>query len=819
MKLYERFADKEFHTSIATSFGIDFDAYENIVLPRLRGAGCRNNIVVADSRMLTHALSGASALPRQAGRLYTVTGTSAAGVFHPKLFLQVGRHRGRLIVSSANLTSPGLAGNLELASMIACDGSDSGEQQLIAQAWLYLSRFGSDGQQGLSAQIDWMRERAPWLSKATPAAGPVRLADGTMAALLTAGDTSGIGQRFAQLIDEPVSRLIVISPYWDINLAALSFLAQRLGPTEIALLLDPDTSVFPKDALGRVPGVRLYDRGDFRQGRFIHAKAIVAQTAGADHMLLGSANCTRAALGVDGVAGLNEEACLYRRLPARSVPVTLGLTDFLTSERQIDPAALPDLLLEEDLPLDELAAQNPGKFECRVDTLIWHPSAAYDPAASTILLLDQQGKPIPCRLSPLQVTDAFRYQIGDTEVRPAFARVLIRGGRLSAPSIVTLIDRLRTAVRETSSREAENALRQLDDETEASLLLLDVLNILERIEQGESASKVPLSIPKTGKSKEATAPEYRKLTYEDFIADRRPRTGTHLTHSSLAGSDVSIVRNVLNRIVGLAADDVDDDDEKVPGGAFDMGDETADAQAALNAGEEFDTEKTRRDEEKRAKTRRRKAAEAMKATKAQIVIATASFRERIRKRKENGALDNHDIFRLRALLMIICTAGWPGAAGKSGKPPLQSRLQVLPAEGDQDSWPVVLGRALFEIFGGNHPAIRHLYLSGEHDQIPGDIVECWATCYWCLQACLTAPLSPRERKRITQYLKPVAELAYRLTLPTKEELLGDDVMSVMEAMSTSYGDRLGIEPAEIVNSHRALVKTLFRDGAQASAAL
>lgn len=63
MRLYERFADKGYHSSIATTFGIDFDAYENIVLPRIRGAGCRNNMVLADARMLTHALGGASPLP------------------------------------------------------------------------------------------------------------------------------------------------------------------------------------------------------------------------------------------------------------------------------------------------------------------------------------------------------------------------------------------------------------------------------------------------------------------------------------------------------------------------------------------------------------------------------------------------------------------------------------------------------------------------------------------------------------------------------------------------------------------------------------
>jgi len=67
MKLYERFADESYHTSTATTIGIDFDAYESIVLPRLRGAGCRNNIVIPGSRMLTHALNGASTLPQQAG--------------------------------------------------------------------------------------------------------------------------------------------------------------------------------------------------------------------------------------------------------------------------------------------------------------------------------------------------------------------------------------------------------------------------------------------------------------------------------------------------------------------------------------------------------------------------------------------------------------------------------------------------------------------------------------------------------------------------------------------------------------------------------
>ena len=178
MKLYEQFAEKSFHTSVATTFGIDLDVYENIVLPRLRGAGCRNNIVIPDSRMLTLALESASTLPKHAGQLYTVNGASAQGVFHPKLFLQFGRRGGRLIVSSANLTASGLAGNLELVSALVCNEIETGEQQLIAQAWAYTSRLIDNRQQGTTGQRDWMLARTPWLQRKSPSSGPVSLTDG-----------------------------------------------------------------------------------------------------------------------------------------------------------------------------------------------------------------------------------------------------------------------------------------------------------------------------------------------------------------------------------------------------------------------------------------------------------------------------------------------------------------------------------------------------------------------------------------------------------------------------------------------------------------
>ena len=214
MKLYERFGGRGFHTTLITTFGIDFDAFESVVLTRLRGASCFNTALLVDRGMLAYALDEASALPAFAGRHYTVTGVGAEGVFHPKITLQLGRSVGRLIVASANMTAPGLAGNLELAGELEAARDQSGECRLLASAWAFLERLIPTDNEGLAYQADWMRRRTPWLLDAEPASGPIMLGDGKEAAWLASGENVGVGARFTELVEErPVRRLTVLSPY------------------------------------------------------------------------------------------------------------------------------------------------------------------------------------------------------------------------------------------------------------------------------------------------------------------------------------------------------------------------------------------------------------------------------------------------------------------------------------------------------------------------------------------------------------------------------------------------------------------------------
>lgn len=817
MKLYERFGERGYHTSIITSFGVDFDAYENVVLSRLRGAGCHNNILLCDGALLTQSLADSSSLPRYAGRLYTANGAKAAGVFHPKLIVQLGRSGGRMIVSSANMTATGLAGNLELAGEFVCGIEDSGEQSLIAQAWAYALRHCDRTGQALDAQIAWAEARTPWLRRAVQTRENVILEDGTAAALLTTGERLGIGERFvAHADDVPVKRLVVVSPYWDENLKALGFIAKILSPENTDLLIDSDAGLFPITALKKLKGVRLFNRKEFRKGRFLHAKAVIVETQKADHVLYGSANCTVAALGTKGFAGENEEVCMYRRFPAGTVLASLELAELLDPSHEVDLDELEENENEDGLDLDGWLKRTPGRFESSYDTLIWTPPTDVDPDSSTIELLDGGGNNLNYYLGPVTKRGNSRhYQILALTERPAFAVLHYPDGTRSAPAIVTLIDKIREAAKEARSKPAESAASQLAEETEEGLWLLDILDTLESAEQlhGARYEKVSIKTRPTKRDEEDEAQaQFKTLTYELFIAGRRPRAKDALIpRNSLSGSEMSLVRGFLNRILEIGDKDIElgIEVERSLDKAFDLGDETANAEEEMNRGETFDAKAgDKSPEEKQREEHLRKAAQ-RKATRGQITLAVKAFNERISERKSIDTLSTFDVLRLRALLMIVAAAGWAGreidAAGSRGR----TSLQVLPVQDGGESWPRLMGRVLFGFFGGNDPAIRHVKLDAVHEQLTDDIVECWATCFWCIHACLGAPCTKDEHAALARYIFALAERLYRLTGLKKDELLAPDIDLVMQSMSERFSGRLGLDAAGLSKGHESLVLSIF----------
>lgn len=816
MKLYELFGDRGFHTTIFTTFGVDFDAYENIALARLRGSGCHNNILVADERMLTHALSGASAAPQSAGKLYSVSGTRAQGVFHSKIILQIGRRKGRLVVGSANVTASGFAGNLELAGCVACDQTPSPEQRLIAASWNYLAPMLDRDRRILSQQRIWMEARAPWLLQASPAQSAIDMSDGTLAAFLCSSDADGLMDQFLGYCNgEMVQELLVMSPYWDHDLSALKIIQARMDPARTLLLIDKNRQLFPGEALSTLSNTSVLDISSFAANQFVHAKLMIARTANTDHVLFGSANCTVAALGKNGIAGTNEEACLYRRLPRDAVADALGLDEIIRNAATLSSAEIPTINLDDDLPLDDLAIRYPGSFDCAFSTLIWRPPSQIDPDNVKIQLLSGHEMPLSCSLKLLHRSSDgdVVFEIRDISDRPSMARLVFPDDTFSAPAIVSLADALRNEVRETRGRRSERALAQLADGTQEGLWLLE---LIDEIEAAEREFNAPVSNTRNNQhTNRQVERQYEKLSYEQFVAGRRLRQeSSAIGRNSLAGSDLSFVRAFLNRVLALDSPDSlpevpPDETDLVK--AFDLGDDVSDAAGAVERGDEFGGTETgaspgpsKPESEQRARRRRIQRDK----TREHIVTSVKGFNSSIRSRADKRDLTSVDILRLRVILTIVSAAGSGRMEGHKDGDTDASRtsIQVLAVSAGKNGWPQLLGQVLFAMFGGKKPAIRGLKVEEIYDQVPDDLIECWGCCCWTIQACIAAwrawELEPKARLGSLETLK---QRIYKLMGLASDEFLSDQITQVMTRMGDRFATRLGLDAQAILEAHKNYV--------------
>ncbi|MFN3152896.1 hypothetical protein [Bremerella sp.] len=803
MKLYEKMSDRDFHTSILTTFAVDFDSYESIALSRLRGSGCRNNILLVDQGMLVHALSGDCVLPQSAGRNYTVRGISGRGAFHPKVLLQLGPRKGRLIVSSANATASGLAGNLEIAGIIECDQFDSPEQQIVAAGWHYLRHFLDQNSTGIRQQISWMTRRTPWLSSEELPNRPIELPDTSEAAFLASNRSKSILHDFvAQVGSEYVDRLILLSPYWDKDLSTLKKLQERLNPRETLLLVDSNKELFPTANLSTMADVRILDINSFAKKRFVHAKLLLAETNQYDHVLFGSANCTFAALGNEATPGINHEACLYRRLAPGETCQSLNLADLIESAEFIDPSSMPDYVAGEDLPLKELANTYPGDFELEFDRLTWRPTHKYTQKDVAIEFLSEDKTEIAIRLIEEHSPSSYEkiYRIDGYSANPAFARVRTTDGIPSSLAVVTCVYEIRRGFAPARGAKSKSAELLLDHQTEEGIWLLEVLEDLESSQNTHAARSSARNRTETQRS-DSAAPQFETLAYSDFVRNCRLRSeNSSIERNSLAQSDVSLVRSFLNRVISLPGDqDVSavESNEDAIIASLDLRDELIENEELMDFSESTQGISVQSEEGQSViNTARRR-----NQNRAQIRDATQKVVEQIRNSAERGHLTSLDLIRLRAMLAIILVTAQPIEVAREPVNALDDSpldgIRVMPAIGEEPTWTRLLSKLLFALFGGPKPSIRQLQVESFFDQIPDDFLECWAYCYWAINAVTLAT----KRQPICG-TKQLINRVYDLTGMANTDKELDQIEITMSHLDNRFAERIGFEKGAVIAAHK-----------------
>jgi hypothetical protein len=329
LSILDELRSGRFEASIATTYSIHFPFFETVVHRRLLGSGCLQQVVLADSGQCAAALASPDLRPEMAGNAYVLVPVSAPGAFHPKLHLLLGKRGGKLLIGSHNLTFSGFGGNAELTNLLAIDPKVR-SSVAVARTALEAVRAWAHGQPALVEEcLKAAEEVAPWLRGPTPTNASELL-------LWSApGLKASLWDQLRPHLPARCSRVTVIGPFFDPELAFLRRLAEDLRPAELVVGVDPTYSELPVSKAKALKGVRFVDaRGLLallttrRSGSDavavppLHAKALWIEGDERELLVTGSANPSRAAW-LD--ANRNAEAVLLRLDPTSDVLDDLAL--------------------------------------------------------------------------------------------------------------------------------------------------------------------------------------------------------------------------------------------------------------------------------------------------------------------------------------------------------------------------------------------------------------------------------------------------------------------------------------------------------------
>lgn len=407
-----------YEASLITTFNATLPFYEEVLLRKLVGAGCRHNVVLMDRGQCAASWESQAARPRLAGHAYTLLPIGVSGAFHPKVCLLLGPKKASILVGSHNLTLSGLGFNREITNWIEVGGAKDGEGTAILKAvwqivreWVELER-GKAPEPLLESALSIGRFISPLIATAGTMSSPAVLAQSPNGQALI--------DQLAERITAPVSRIAVLGPFFDRELVLLKELKARWPAAEIVVGIDPDSVQHPGSQDSEI--VRYVDaRGVAERAGYLHAKVLYFEShdAAADVFVSGSANPSRPAW-MDAGDGNVEAVVLQVGSAARSAAEATSMRSLFK---------LPELALE---VFAEIRTRNEAlEVEQQVSLPLL---SGFSDGEHGLIRISFRGKPLPVTaavllgpnqekletLAPLELRDdeiVFRTWVEPTDIR------------------------------------------------------------------------------------------------------------------------------------------------------------------------------------------------------------------------------------------------------------------------------------------------------------------------------------------------------------------------------------------------------------------
>jgi len=305
---------RSYDFAFITTYTFDAVFFERYCLDQLSALVDNPNVTVLTERSTYEMALSASAdeRPREANVRYLLHPVSVPGVFHPKVFLFGNRHRGQLVVGSANFTNPGLTSNAELITHFEYQqGKREADRGLFQSAFSFLSELATLWPaEALTSNLNAAALAAPWLAE-TPA-----VASHPGATFVHNLHRSVLDQ-LVESIDGPVEHVYALSRFFDLEPTLLKDLNELVKPRGVTIFTENGITTMTRDWL-KHPLVRsgrvqiflcTYSDGDKPQA--LHAKALIIETGRHRILYVGSANFTAAALLATGKTGNIETGLIY----------------------------------------------------------------------------------------------------------------------------------------------------------------------------------------------------------------------------------------------------------------------------------------------------------------------------------------------------------------------------------------------------------------------------------------------------------------------------------------------------------------------------
>tara|TARA_R110002051_G_scaffold218896_1_gene282750 strand:- start:11343 stop:14045 length:2703 start_codon:yes stop_codon:yes gene_type:complete len=304
----------KYHSCVITSYSIDLAFFEQLILPRLRGAGITNINLFVDAGMLEKYLaSHLGNSPQKIKANYSITPVHLSGAFHPKMIFLAGKSKGYLSVGSGNITSSGLLYNDEIWSSFYTSKERVDAHPIFKSAWQYILSLSSSHCLGINlTKIDWIQQHSQWvqslknIKEVTSTKKEV-----TYNLSYTQKDYSLFMDVISKLAKKPNS-IKIIAPYYNKSGAFLQKLIDDLDPFEMHCVVDTTNGILPVDFNSN--RCQFSDWSDVIKSNTtksiqrLHAKIIQLEYDAETIFILGSANATLEAYGISNRDFKNEEA-------------------------------------------------------------------------------------------------------------------------------------------------------------------------------------------------------------------------------------------------------------------------------------------------------------------------------------------------------------------------------------------------------------------------------------------------------------------------------------------------------------------------------